>query len=181
MATMKSAKTERMTRIHKRLNEATAFFLKMGSPEAMLAKFTMDLADKYELVQEQTRKETEKKLRMYTMMKQQKLWYVKSSVGCLARKGEALKSDECGRFKEFSFLEELATGGKNGSRLHVKLLSGRGPQEGWVSPVVSEKAIVVKVSDKNEIAKIQAASFSKVFADLVAQDGQVSAEKRRLF
>lgn len=70
-----------------------------------------------------------------------RLWTVKAS-SCLVRGGESLKSPEVGRFAKSALLEALAA---NGSRLHVRKCTGTGPEQGWVSPIVSGKEVLERV------------------------------------
>lgn len=94
------------------------------------------------------------------------LWYVKGS-RCLARAGEKLKSEEVGRYHEFTFLELLE---EKGARLHVKLVKGIGPREGWVSTEVKGVEIVAKVPNPNSIQLIIAEQYRKMFSDLEGQE-----------
>uniref|UniRef100_A0A7S2HQK3 Erythromycin biosynthesis protein CIII-like C-terminal domain-containing protein n=1 Tax=Zooxanthella nutricula TaxID=1333877 RepID=A0A7S2HQK3_9DINO len=91
------------------------------------------------------------------------LWYVKGSK-CLARAGEKLKSDEVGRYQEFTFLEVLE---QKGSRLHVRRKKGFGPEEGWVSSEVKGVEIVAKVENVPSISVIVAESYKKLFSDIM--------------
>lgn len=151
--------------LEQRLKVAHNRFKKLVEPSQMFAKWSMDLAEKYPPMKAYTSDQIDKYGKMVEIFMKKKLWYVKSSGGCPARKGEALKSDECGRFKEFAVLEEIGAN-KTGSRLHVKRLKGIGPDEGWVSPSVSGKDIVVKVASQQEIGKITADAIAKQFADI---------------
>mmetsp|Transcript_72895 Transcript_72895/g.126578 ORF Transcript_72895/g.126578 Transcript_72895/m.126578 type:complete len:511 (-) Transcript_72895:85-1617(-) len=61
--------------------------------------------------------------------------------GILVREGEDLKSPACGeRLASGSLVEELAL---IGQRLHYKILSGSGPNEGWISLKVAGKDLVI--------------------------------------
>eukprot|EP00435_Cladocopium_sp_Y103_P017211 s98_g4.t1 len=111
--------------LEQRLKVAHNKFKKLLEPSQMFAKWSMDLAEKYPPMKAYTSDQIDKYGKMVDIFMKKKLWYVKSSGGCLARKGEALKSDECGRFKEFAVLEEIGAN-KTGSRLHVKRLKGIG-------------------------------------------------------
>mmetsp|Transcript_20518 Transcript_20518/g.25355 ORF Transcript_20518/g.25355 Transcript_20518/m.25355 type:complete len:345 (-) Transcript_20518:124-1158(-) len=155
--------------LEKRLTVAHNRFKKLTDPGQMFGKWNMDLAEKYPLMKAFMEDQMARFGKMTEVLAKKKLWYVKSSGGCLARKGEALKSDECGRFKEFALLEEIGAN-KTGSRLHVKRLKGIGPEEGWVSPSVSGKDIVVKVTSHAEIGKVQADAIAKQFADVTTVD-----------
>jgi len=151
-----------------RLQKAHQKFKKLSDPAQIFAKWNMDLAEKYPPMAAYMQDQVERYGKMTDVLSKKKLWYVKSSSGCLARKGEALKSDECGRYKEYAVLEEVGAS-KNGSRLHVRRLKGIGPEEGWVSPVVSGKDIVVKVASAPEIQKITFDAIQKQFADIVGK------------
>jgi len=60
--------------------------------------------------------------------------------GILVREGQDLKSPQCDdRLSTGAIIEELEL---IGERLHFKVISGTGPQEGWVSLKVAGKAIV---------------------------------------
>lgn len=63
-------------------------------------------------------------------------------------------------------LEELEAN-KTGSRIRVKRIKGIGPKEGWISPVVSGKEIVMKVTKQPQIQEIGAKSMIKQFADVM--------------
>lgn len=91
------------------------------------------------------------------------VWWVQGS-GSLAREGEGLKTPEVGRFKQFAILEELE---KKGSRLKVKRLRGRGPNEGWVTPTVNGKDVVAKIADPGQLGMITQQEFTALFADLL--------------
>jgi len=161
-----------------RLRKAHNRFKKLPDPGQMFAKWNMDLSEKFPPMKEYMDNQVNKMGEMFTIFMQKKLWYVKSSGGCLARKGEALKSEECGRFKEFAVLEEIGAN-KTGSRLHVKRLKGIGPDEGWVSPTVSGKEIVVKVNHKEEIGKIQADAIAKQFTDITTLEKKKEEQKSK--
>jgi len=155
--------------LNARLEKNWEMTKKLSDPGQLFAKWNMDLADKYKPLADWTNLQVQKYVQMSGLVAKKKLWFVKSSHGCLARKGEALKSDECGRYKEGALLEEVDAN-KSGSRLKVKRIRGIGPDESWVSPTVSGKDIVVKVSSAAEIQKIQAEAVMKQFADIIGSD-----------
>mmetsp|Transcript_32802 Transcript_32802/g.76293 ORF Transcript_32802/g.76293 Transcript_32802/m.76293 type:complete len:636 (+) Transcript_32802:31-1938(+) len=95
---------------------------------------------------------------------QSKLWWVKGA-STLARSGEGLKTPEVGRFKKFAFLQELARD-KKGTRLHVKRLRGRGPDEGWVTTTVNGKDIVCQITNPMEIGAVSQQEWLELFSDL---------------
>lgn len=142
---------------------------KLPDANKLMAKWNMDLADKYQPLQDYTNQQVNLFGKMVELFTKKKLWWVKSTQGCLARKGEALKSEECGRYKEFTLLEELEAN-KSGSRLRVRRLKGVGPDEAWVSPTVSGKDIIVKVMHQIEIQKIQGDALKKQFADIIPSE-----------
>merc|ERR1719215_256562 len=61
--------------------------------------------------------------------------------GIVVREGQALKSKELERVSTGAIIEEISLVGE---RLNYKLISGTGPQTGWVSLKVSGKELVVK-------------------------------------
>jgi len=61
--------------------------------------------------------------------------------GIVVREGKELKSKELERVSTGAILEEIVL---QGERLNYKLISGTGPEQGWVSLKVSGKEIVVK-------------------------------------
>lgn len=65
--------------------------------------------------------------------------------GILVRKGQDLKSAQCDeRLSTGALVEELALVGE---RLNYKIISGTGPDEGWVSLKISGKDLLVKKDD----------------------------------
>mmetsp|Transcript_140554 Transcript_140554/g.437097 ORF Transcript_140554/g.437097 Transcript_140554/m.437097 type:complete len:590 (+) Transcript_140554:138-1907(+) len=91
-----------------------------------------------------------------------KLWWVQGDT-VLARGGEGLKTPEVGRFKRFAFVEELA---KKGSRLHVRRLKGKGPDEGWVTTAVKGKDMVALVKDAKDVGRVSQMQFDELFQDM---------------
>eukprot|EP00413_Alexandrium_margalefii_P018254 CAMPEP_0204539512 /NCGR_PEP_ID=MMETSP0661-20131031/16776_1 /ASSEMBLY_ACC=CAM_ASM_000606 /TAXON_ID=109239 /ORGANISM="Alexandrium margalefi, Strain AMGDE01CS-322" /LENGTH=595 /DNA_ID=CAMNT_0051546125 /DNA_START=116 /DNA_END=1903 /DNA_ORIENTATION=+ len=97
---------------------------------------------------------------------QGKLWVVEGS-SVLAKEGASIKTAEAGRFKRFAFVEEVENDGK-GTRMHVKRLKGRGPEEGWVTTQVKGKDMLRKVSHPMEIGGIMAQEMAELFSDVFA-------------
>jgi sterol 3beta-glucosyltransferase len=158
----------------KRTNDAQLARLRASAEKLMKVKveqvfgmWHMDLMAKYPIIKDYLDKQMIAHTRMLALLKDKKLWYVRAASGCLAREGEGLKTSECGRFKEFAMLEELAS---KGSRIRVKRIRGIGPDEGWVTPVVSGKDIIVRVENPAEITRIQADSIQKQFSDMAPKE-----------
>lgn len=157
--------------LEERLKAAHNKFKHLKDFGQIFGKWNMDLSEKYPPMKQYMADQINKHGRMVEIFMKKKLWFVKSAGGCLARTGEALKSEESGRYKEFAMLEEVGAS-KNGSRIHVKRVKGIGPDEGWVSPVVSGKDIVVKVASQAEIGKIQMDAIAKQFSDILGENGR---------
>eukprot|EP00440_Ansanella_granifera_P003623 gb/GFBE01003929.1/.p1 GENE.gb/GFBE01003929.1/~~gb/GFBE01003929.1/.p1 ORF type:complete len:645 (+),score=153.02 gb/GFBE01003929.1/:1-1935(+) len=152
-----------------RIKKETDKSLKASDFGKVVAKWNMDVAEKYPVIKEYNANQVAQYFQMVALVEKQKLWVVRSTSGVLARKGEALKSEECGRFKEFCIVEEIEAN-KSGSRLRVRRLKGFGPEEGWVSPTVSGKDVIVKVANQSEIRSIQDEAMKKVFKDLMPKE-----------
>lgn len=95
-----------------------------------------------------------------------KLWVVQAQ-SVLAREGKALDSEEVGKYKKYAFLEELEKDQK-GTRVHVKKMKGRGPDEGWLTATVKGKEMLHKVTNPMEIGMFQAQEFQELFSDIYA-------------
>eukprot|EP00933_Yihiella_yeosuensis_P055373 TRINITY_DN5412_c0_g1_i1.p1 TRINITY_DN5412_c0_g1~~TRINITY_DN5412_c0_g1_i1.p1 ORF type:complete len:606 (+),score=135.01 TRINITY_DN5412_c0_g1_i1:149-1819(+) len=134
--------------------------------EQVFAMWTMDVMNLYPVLKAYYDGQSKIQGRMVKLIHEKKLWYVKASSGVLARQGEGLKTDEVGRFKEFAVVEELSFNAK-GTRLKVKRMRGIGPDEGWVTPNVSGKDVIVKVVHVAELSKLQAESLMRQWADLL--------------
>mmetsp|Transcript_18991 Transcript_18991/g.30355 ORF Transcript_18991/g.30355 Transcript_18991/m.30355 type:complete len:646 (+) Transcript_18991:102-2039(+) len=145
---------------------ASAEKLKKVRIEQVFGMWNMDLMAKYPVIKKYMEHQMAMHSQMVSLLSQGKLWYVRAASGVLAREGEALKSAEAGRFKEFAMLQEISS---KGSRLQVKRLKGIGPDQGWVTAVVAGKDVIVKVSGPAEITRIQTESITKQFADMVPQ------------
>merc|ERR1712196_31622 len=95
------------------------------------------------------------------MKAQQKnlLWYVQVD-SLLARKEQGLKSDEVGRFKEFTVVEAVE---KKGVRVHVRRHQGIGPDEGWVSSSVGGKETLKLIASPQEMMMFSNTQLEKIF------------------
>merc|ERR1719401_1245901 len=105
--------------------------------------------------------------KMVDCVRGEKLWVVHAK-SVLGRIGPSIKSDEVGRWKQFTFLEGIEWGGKDNKRLHVKKLLGVGPETGWVTPVAekSDAIIMKRVESAEEVGQIRAKEFDTLFADV---------------
>ncbi|CAE7512018.1 unnamed protein product, partial [Symbiodinium natans] len=74
--------------LYKRCIDAWEKQKKLPDPSKLMAKWNMDLADKYKPLQEYTSGQVDKYGKMVDLFGKKKLWWVKSAQGCLARKGE---------------------------------------------------------------------------------------------
>merc|ERR1719499_1277370 len=83
--------------------------------EQKMASYNNELSKRYPPLRDWNSKQMDVFTELVGLVNKGALWYVKGSK-CLARAGEKLKSDELGRYKEFTFLEVVE---QKGSRLHV--------------------------------------------------------------
>lgn len=132
--------------------------VKMSTPRAV-AWFTSAAKEKSPPLREYAQFQQAVFARSAALVPKGTLWYVKAS-SCLAREKESIKSKEVGRFREACFVEQI--GGK-GTRLHVKRVLGVGPEEGWVTTVLSKEnlEVLVQVKDVMEIMTVQQKDIEK--------------------
>ena len=83
--------------------------------------------------------------------------------GLLVRTEESLSSAVLGRLTTGSLVEELQ---RCGHRLHFKLLSGLGPQEGWISLQLQGKAL----AELSKCSPLRAALAGKSLGALEARE-----------
>merc|ERR1712050_815812 len=117
--------------------------------ERLLSKFTNGVNMKYPAAKEYAGKQMAIFGRCADAIKGGKLWYVNGKQS-LARQGEKLASPETGKFLKFAFLEEIDADAK-GSRIHVKRVRGKGPDQGWVSPKVKDTEILKKITELSQV------------------------------
>jgi len=128
-----------------------------------LSTWSKDLMEKFPVYKKYMMSQMELSAKQLELLSNKKLWWVKAESGCLARQGEGLKSAEVGRYGVFAILEEV---GQKGNRLHVKRSGGFGPDEGWVSPTVSGKDIVVRFEKVPELLKVKADAQTQNFSQV---------------
>jgi len=77
-----------------------------------------------------------------------------SGGGIIVRTGKSIKSEACGeRLSTGALVEEIVL---DGERLNYRILTGTGPNEGWVSLKVSGKDILVKSAKATQLASAPA-------------------------
>lgn len=130
--------------------------------EQLIAAFSREIAKKFPSLQKWHGVQMETFTILMTAASAGKLFYVKGS-SCLARAGEKLKTEEVGKYKQYAQLELLD---RKGSRLHVRLLKGKGPDAGWISTEVKGVQIVAEVAP-TEVAKLQEEAAKSLFKDII--------------
>uniref|UniRef100_A0A7S1S6L5 Erythromycin biosynthesis protein CIII-like C-terminal domain-containing protein n=1 Tax=Alexandrium catenella TaxID=2925 RepID=A0A7S1S6L5_ALECA len=168
---LKMIKEELLTGEYKRKKEAERVELRalrtkqVKQPiNIIFAKWNAELNKRYPPWAEYNKRSMGFAINCVPLVEAGRLWCVSAS-SCLVREGQKLESAETGRFKKYCFLEEVE---KKGSRLRVKKVKGFGPDEGWVSPSVSGKAMLEHITDATRIGAIQGAMYSELFADFNA-------------
>jgi len=88
----------------------------------------------------------------HSLVKEGKLMAVMVKSGVLARESADLTSAVVGRFADLTTVELLVQDGK---RFFVRRCEGTGPDEGWVTSVVSGKAVFTLVRSMQELRSIR--------------------------
>jgi len=138
------------------------------SADQVLAQWNIKLNKKFPAWKDYNRSQIVFAAKSKDVIDAGRCWWVKGS-SCLVRAGEDLKSTEVGRFKQYCILEELERK-KNGNRLRMRKLRGYGPEEGWISPAVSGKDMIDKVSELTQLGQIQMEQVNKLFADVLSMN-----------
>jgi len=128
------------------------------------SKYQSVLMSRYPSVKEWNGKNMAFMAKSADLVSKGKLWLAECSV--LAREGEGLKTPEAGRFRRWAWLEEVEKDQK-GTRVHVKRLQGRGPDEGWVSTTVKGKSMLKKIDNAMEIGMLKQMEFMELFSDVL--------------
>lgn len=157
---------QRITKVHATQLE-TRLRKKKMKKEAVFSQWNVEVSKKYPAMAEYNAKQIDLMTQMAHLAQKGHLWVVKAGTGALAKKGESIKTEEAGRFTQWTIVEQLDM---KKNRLHVKRRKGVGPDEGWVSVTNKGNEVMSQLNDLMGVNMILGMQIQSLFSNLIPKD-----------